>query len=185
MVATPTAAKLVGPDAALSLSNQDMTIRLTGRISGVPGITGSPVVVMPLQALGRSPPEPDLMLVAGPHLDGARLSAIVTRALPGGSVTLHAAALAALTGAPVQRAAEVTLVQAAATAAGFGALVLLLSLVLSARTRDLTLARLATMGLRAGTPSCCWPPRRCPRSWPPPSAVSPAPGRLRRWSGTR
>ena len=35
-----------------------------------------------------------------------------------------------------------------ATAAGFGALVLLLSLVLGARSRDLTLARLATMGLR-------------------------------------
>ena len=35
-----------------------------------------------------------------------------------------------------------------AAAAGFGALVLLLSLLLSARTRDMTLARLATMGLR-------------------------------------
>ena len=105
-------------------------------------------MVLPLQALGRNPPEPNLMLVSGPHLDGKRLSAVVRRALPGGTVTLRATALAALTGAPVPGAAKVTLAQAAATAAGFGALVLLLSLVLGARTRDLTLARLATMGLR-------------------------------------
>jgi hypothetical protein len=35
-----------------------------------------------------------------------------------------------------------------AAAAGFGALVLLLSLLLTARTREMTLAYLATMGLR-------------------------------------
>ena len=123
-------------------------MRLAGRISRVPGVAEGPVVVMPLRALGQNPPAPGLMLVAGLHLDGPRLSAIVARALPGGTVTLRAAVLAALTGAPVPRAAQVTLMQAAATAAGFGALVLLLSLLLGARTRDLTLARLATMGLR-------------------------------------
>jgi putative ABC transport system permease protein len=87
------------------------------------------------------------LLVSGPRLDGPRLRAIAARALPGGTVTLRAAVLAGLTGAPVPHAAEVTLVQVAATAAGFGLLVLLLSLVLAARTRDLTLARMATMGL--------------------------------------
>jgi putative ABC transport system permease protein len=35
-----------------------------------------------------------------------------------------------------------------AAAAGFGVLILLLSLLLTARTREMTLARLATMGLR-------------------------------------
>jgi putative ABC transport system permease protein len=149
-VATPGAAQPVGSaPAQLSLvgSTQNLTMRLAGRISRAPGIAGNPVVVMPLQALGRSPPGPNLMLVAGPRLDGKRLSAIVARELPGGAVTLRATALAALTGAPVPRAAQVTLVQAAATAAGFGVLVLLLSLVLGARSRDLMLARLAAMGL--------------------------------------
>jgi putative ABC transport system permease protein len=149
-VATPAAAQLVGSaPAQLSLfgTTQNLTMRLAGRISRVPGIAGGPVVVMPLQALGQNPPEPNLMLVAGPRLDGKRLSAIVGRELPGGAVTVRATALAALTGAPVPRAAQVTLVQAAVTAAGFGVLVLLLSLVLGARSRDLTLARLATMGL--------------------------------------
>jgi putative ABC transport system permease protein len=88
------------------------------------------------------------MLVAGPGLDAARLSAAVRRALPGGSVTLRATALAALTAAPVLRAAQTALAQGLATAAGFGALVLLLSLLLTARTREMTLSRLATMGLR-------------------------------------
>ena len=88
------------------------------------------------------------MLVAGPRLDAARLSAVVRRALPGGSVTLRAAALAALTAAPVPQAAQAALAQGMAAAAGFGALVLLLSLLLGARTREMTLARLATMGLR-------------------------------------
>jgi putative ABC transport system permease protein len=103
---------------------------------------------MPLRVLGQHQPA-NLILVAGPHLDGPRLTALVAREMPGGAaVTLRATALAALTGAPVPGAATATLAQAVVTAAGFGALVLLLSLVLGARTRDLTLARLATMGLR-------------------------------------
>jgi putative ABC transport system permease protein len=53
-----------------------------------------------------------------------------------------------MTAAPVPRAAQVALAQGMAAAAGFGALVLLLSLLLGAQTRDMTLARLATMGLR-------------------------------------
>ena len=153
--ATPAAAQLAGPGAtqfAPSTTNpavSTLTIRVAGRISGVPGLgLGGAVAVMPLQALGPDPPEPNLLLVAGPHLDGRRLTAIVGRELPGGTITLRSTALAALTGAPVPGAAKVTLAQAAATAAGFGALVLLLTLVLGARTRDLTLARLATMGLR-------------------------------------
>jgi putative ABC transport system permease protein len=50
----------------------------------------------------------------------------------------------------VPQAAQAALTQGIATAAGFGVLVLLLSLLLTARTREMTLARLATMGLRRG-----------------------------------
>jgi hypothetical protein len=81
------------------------------------------------------------MLVAGPGLDAARLTAAVGCALP-------ETALAALTTAPVPLAAQTALTQGMAAAAGFGVLVLLLSLLLTARTREMTLARLATMGLR-------------------------------------
>ena len=148
--ANAAAAQLVGAaPAQLSLdSTQTITIRVAGRIGGVPGVGADAVVVLPLRALGSAPPAPNLMLVDGSGLDGAQLRADVSRELPGGTVTLRAAALAAITGAPVPQAAQVALAQGMAAAAGFGALVLLLSLLLSARTRDMTLARMATMGLR-------------------------------------
>ena len=100
---------------------------------------------------GRAAPgpfEPNLLLVGGSGLNGAQLTAAVSRALPGASVTLRATALAALTTAPVLQAAQTALTQGLAAAAGFGVLVLLLSLLLTAQSREITLAALATMGLR-------------------------------------
>jgi putative ABC transport system permease protein len=152
VIATAAAAQLVGTGPiGLTVSTGTVTIQLAGRIGGVPGasgLSGGSVVLVPMQALGPNPPAPDLMLVAGSGLDEARLSAAVRGALPGASVTYRAAALAALTDAPVLQAAQTALTQGLATAAGFGALILLLSLLLNARTREMTLASLATMGLR-------------------------------------
>jgi putative ABC transport system permease protein len=148
-VASAAAAQLVGTaPITLTVGTSTITMQLTGRISGVPGVAGDEVVVLPLQASGPGPSEPNLMLVTGSGLDGARLSATVSHALPGASVTLRAPALAALTTAPVLQAAQTALTQGLATAAGFGVLVLLLSLLLTAQTREITLAALATMGLR-------------------------------------
>ncbi len=148
--ATAAAAQAMGTaPTSLVVGGTAITIRLAGQIGSVPGEESSnTAVVLPLRALGPNPPGPDLMLVAGPRLDATRLSAVVSRALPGASVTLRSAALTALTTAPVPQAARTALTQGIATAAGFGALVLLLSLLLTARTREMTLARLATMGLR-------------------------------------
>ena len=68
-----------------------MTIQVTGRISGVPGIGATNVALLPVAALGPPPrPTPSLMLVDGSGLDAARLHADVSRALPGGTVTLRA-----------------------------------------------------------------------------------------------
>ena len=150
-VATPAAAQAVGTaPTEVSEGSSTITIGLAGRIGSVPGETANAVVVVPQEPLGTSPPGPDLMLVAGPRLDGARLSAVVHRAQPDASVTLRATALAALTTAPVLQAARTALTQGLATAAGFGVLILLMSLLLTAQTRELTLASLATMGLRRG-----------------------------------
>ncbi len=152
-VATPAAAQAVGTaggtgPAEVSEGSSTITIRLAGRIASVPGATTNAVVVVPQEPLGTSPPGPDLMLVAGPRLDGARLSAVVHRAQPDASVTLRSTALAALRSAPVLQAARTALTQGLATAAGFGVLILLMSLLLTAQTRELTLVSLATMGLR-------------------------------------
>ena len=150
VVATSTAAPLVGraPTTLSVVGTGNFKIRLAGRTGRVPGSAEGTAIVLPLRVLGPQAPAPQLMLVAGPGLDAARLTAAVRRALPGASVTLRASALAALTSAPVLQAAQTALVQGTLTAAGFGALVLLLLLLLSARTREMTLVRLATLGLR-------------------------------------
>jgi len=148
-VATSAAAQLVGrAPTSLTVGTGSITIQLTGSITALPGVAADAVVMLPISALGPNPPGPNLMLVAGPGLDAAQLTADVHRGLPGGSVTLRAPALTALTTAPVPQAAQSALTLGMATAAGFGALVLLLSLLLTAQTREMTLARLATMGLR-------------------------------------
>jgi putative ABC transport system permease protein len=151
-VATAAAAQLVGTaPASVNVGATTITIRVAGRVGSVPGasaVAGGAAVVVPLQALGPDPPGPDLLLVAGSGLDGARLTQVVHSALPDAVVTLRSTALAALATAPVPQAAAEALTQGMATAAGFGVLVLLLSLLLSARTRELTLTRMATMGLR-------------------------------------
>ena len=147
------AAQLPGArPTTINVGTSTVTIQLAGRVGSVPGasgLAGGADVVVPLQAFGPNP-QPNLLLVAGPGLDAARLTAVVRGALPGAVVTARATALAALTTAPVLQAAQTALSQGLAAAAGLGVLVLLLSLLLNARTRELTLASLATMGLRRG-----------------------------------
>jgi putative ABC transport system permease protein len=151
-VATTAAAQLVGTaPATVTVGSGTIMIRVAGRVRSIPGasaVPAGPAVLVPLRALGPSPPGPNLMLVTGSGLDAARLTAAVHRALPDGVVTLRATVLAALATAPVPQAATGALTQGMVAAAGFGVLVLLLSLLLAARTREMTLARLATMGLR-------------------------------------
>ena len=147
-VGNAAAAQLLGTvPTEVGVGTSTITIGLAGRISGVPGVTASAVVVVPDEPLG-SKPGGNLMLVAGPRLDAARLSVVVHSTQPDASVTLRGTALAALTTAPVLQAARTALTQGLATAAGFGVLILLMSLLLTAQTRELTLASLATMGLR-------------------------------------
>jgi putative ABC transport system permease protein len=146
-VATAAASLSGSAPIGLSLGSATITIRLAGQIADVPGVSQG-AVLLPASALGSSPPEPNLELIGGPGLDGARLNAIVHRALPDGSVTLRAAVLSALTTAPVLQAARMALTPGLVAAAGFGALVLVLSLLLAAQTREMTMAGLATMGLR-------------------------------------
>jgi len=152
VVATPAAAQVTGlAPVSLTVGTHTITAQLAGQIAGVPGTSGAvgnAIVMVPLAAYGGAPLDPDLLLVAGPGLNGAQLTAAVNRELPGATVTLRSAILAALAGAPVPHAAQTALTQGIAAAGGFGVLVLLLSLLLNAQTRDMTLARLATMGLR-------------------------------------
>ena len=82
---------------------------------------------------------------AGPGRPGPRGQA----GGPRRAVTLRSRVQAAIASAPLPHGGFVTFAQGAAAAAGFSLLVVLLTLVLGARSRELTLARLATMGLAA------------------------------------
>jgi putative ABC transport system permease protein len=148
VLATRAAAYQLGSGStALQLGARRPAIRVVGTVSGVPGVASSAVVVLPAWAFGAKPPPATLMLVAGPHLDGSRLTAVVQRDLPGATVTLRSAILAGLAGAPLPHGGGVALTAGAAAAFGLILVILLITLVLSARSRELTLARLAAMGL--------------------------------------
>jgi putative ABC transport system permease protein len=88
------------------------------------------------------------MLVAGRGLDSSAFTAAVSRwHVAGATVTLRSQLLAALEQAPLQRGADAELALGGAAAAAGCLLVLLLTLLLSAQSRQLTVARAATMGM--------------------------------------
>jgi putative ABC transport system permease protein len=147
---SPAGRAMLGPRGQLYAAGRELRIRAAGSVASFPGVQpGGQFVVLPRWALGGHAPAATVLAIAGPRLDTAALSATARRAVPGAQVTLRSQVLAAISGAPLPHGGFVTYAQGAAAAAGFGLLVLALTLVLGARSRDLTLTRLATMGLAA------------------------------------
>jgi putative ABC transport system permease protein len=149
LAAATVAGAVPGHTATLQIGTRRLTVRLAGQVRSVPGVGAGALVVLPAWALGNRPP-PTVMLVAGPHVDGTGLTAAVRRALPGAPVILRSDVLAALARAPLPDAATHAIAESAAAAALFSALIVLISLLMSAPSRDMTLTRLATMGLGRG-----------------------------------
>jgi putative ABC transport system permease protein len=148
------AAQFGGRVATVEVAGRSVTVRIVGTgptMSQDEEITGSTVagcLVLPASALGAYAPVPDAMLVAGPNLDEHALTSLVGRWRgQGDSVLLQSSVLAELETAPVQQDTYIELLLGGAAAAIGCLLVLLLILLLSAQSRQLTLARTATMGL--------------------------------------
>ena len=103
---------------------------------------------------GISEPLPvNLMLLTGPSIDMTRLHAAVRATMPGAdapTITTRSRALQELTGAPLQQGTFLLFTLAIAFAAALALAVMLLELALGAADRELTMARLATMGLTEG-----------------------------------
>ncbi len=130
-----------------------LAVRIVGSVKSTPAVPeDGPFVVVPGWALDRAipasaRPTPNLVLITGP-VDQARLRAAVKKWLPGATtVMFRSAVLSSLTGATLPRGAYATFAQGAIAAAGFGVIIMLIMLALGARPRELTLARLFTMGL--------------------------------------
>ncbi len=153
---------LVSPGAAgivrrgpLLIASRLVRVHVAGSLARVPGVPGQgPFIVLPYRAagsaLGVSAVSPDIVLAVGPGIAQARFAALTSRLLPGATVTFRSRLLSALTQAELPHGAFVMFAVGVGAAAGFGAVIVAIMLALGARPRELTLARLATMGLSPG-----------------------------------
>jgi putative ABC transport system permease protein len=149
---------LASPDAAASLreaggvatiNGTEFHVSVRGLLASTPAApSGAPFVVLPVWAV-PSPPPPNMVLLSGPHIDRAALTAVVARTAPAVPVTFRLVVQASLAAAPLPGSAYEAYAQGSAAAAIFSLIVVLISLLLGARARELTDARLATMGVDA------------------------------------
>jgi putative ABC transport system permease protein len=148
VLASPAAVILLRATPIATIGLHTVRVRVAGVISSTPAMpVPGPFLVFPQWAEGPDQPPPNVMFLAGPHLDARALLATAQRTAPAVTVTLRSAVLAGLRAAPLPDAGYVAFAEGAAAAAGFSVLILMLTLVLGARSRELTLARLSTMGL--------------------------------------
>jgi putative ABC transport system permease protein len=154
---SPGAAALLGHRAPLQTLYGTLAVRQAGTLAATPALPGDRTfVIVPAWAAAarlRGLPAPNLLLLNaadGAQLNQSALTAAVARQLPGGTLTLRSAALAALTRAPLTHGAYTTLAEGTAAGAGLALIALLLALLLTARRRQHILARLSAMGLSPG-----------------------------------
>jgi len=132
---------------------QPVRVRVAGVVPATQALSGIPAfVIIPRSVLHSFavPPAPvpvNELLLTGAGIDRARLAAVVRDMIPEGEVTFRSDILDSLTTAPLQHGTFVLFALAVAVAVGLGLAVLLLELALGAAEREVTMARLATMGL--------------------------------------
>jgi putative ABC transport system permease protein len=158
VLASPGAVTQLGHrTTALSLQyGQRLRIQVVGagpamsRVQAITGINVQGYVVAPRSVANAFAPAPSTVLVAGPHLDGRALTMAVTKwHVAGAAIVVRSQLLASLESAPLQHGAYTELAFGGDAAAIGCMLVLLLTLMLSGQSRQMTLARASTMGLSA------------------------------------
>ena len=160
MLASPQAAALLGGREGGTIPPQEglpgLRVHVAGELQSTPAVpAGGAFIVLPLPAIHgfSQPPTPNLMLLTGPSIDMTRLHAAVRATMPGAdapAITTRSLALQVLTGSPLQQGTFLLFSLAIAYAAALALAVMLLELALGTADRELTTARLATMGLAEG-----------------------------------
>jgi putative ABC transport system permease protein len=179
VLASPQAVAYLGGRAGSTIFAQQglptLHVRVSGELQSTPALPGGGAfIVLPMSAIvGASGPLVNLMLLTGPSINLTRLKAAVQATTPGASaptvtttgsapvqasltgaqapaITTRSATLQALTEAPLQQGTFLLFTLAIAFAAALALAVMLLQLALGATDRELTTARLATMGLSEG-----------------------------------
>ena len=139
-----------GTTVDIGAGARPVRVRIAGQApvsSVISAVIGAQYLVLPRSALGASAEPPTVMLVVGAHLNVRDLTRAVRLLPPGTSLRLRRQVLTGLQDAPLQRNAYVAFAIGSAVAAVLSLLVLLLTLVIGARSRQQTLARMSTMGL--------------------------------------
>ena len=157
VLASPSAAAILGTAATQLTTLTAMgpvKVRVAGTLSDTPAQPGGGAfVVMRLQTLPgpAGQPLPGTVLVTGPMIDHAQLSAVAHKVIPGSILTFRTAVLASLASSPLQHGAGLIIALTIATAAAFGLFIVILGLALGSAERELTLARLTVMGHERAT----------------------------------
>jgi putative ABC transport system permease protein len=150
------AAKLgAGPVSILagaSYQQVRLTVQVVGlaaAMSGSPAVAGqgfSNYLVLPATALGSRAPAPLALMIRAPEA-GPALAGKLAHVAPRAQVTSRPAVLAQLESAPLQHGTYLALALGGDAAAAACLLVFLLTLLMAAPSRQMTLARMNTMGL--------------------------------------
>jgi len=150
LIASPgAAAALRAAHGIANINGNVLHVVVKAQLTSTPAApAGSPFIVVPSWAAGGNLP-PVMMLFSGPHIDQAALAAVVARTTPGTTVAFRSGMQVSLAAAPLPKATYLAYAEGSAAAAVFSVLVVLISLLLGARTRELVDARLSTMGLSA------------------------------------
>ena len=160
VLASPQAAAYLSGSGGSTITAQEglpgLRVRVSGELQSTPALpAGGAFMVLPRSAIrGVSGPLPvNLMLLTGASIDMTKLNAAVQATMPGvdsPTITTRTLALQELTGSPLQQGTFLLFTLAIAYAAALALAVMLLELALGAADREVTTARLATMGLTEG-----------------------------------
>ena len=157
VLASPSAAAILGRGIVQLTSHELMgpvRVRVTGVVARTPAEpAGGLFVLMPLRTLPGvlGQPTPNLALITGPDIDRAKLSRLVSSALPPATLAFRTDVLNGLGSAPLEHAAALLMTLTALIAGGLALVNLVFGFTLGARDRALTLARLNVMGYERDT----------------------------------
>lgn len=153
VIATPKlAAAIRAGYRQLGFAGSLLNVRLAGVTTATPALTGpgaDPFVIMPSWVVPRlaDGAAPNIELVIGPQLNSGALRKALRRTLPDSEVVLRQTGLAAQTGSPLVRSADIVFDLGVAAAVALSIAAILLGLLLSGRDRTRVSAWLAALGM--------------------------------------
>lgn len=151
VVATPkVAAAIRHGNRRLGFAGSLLTLRLAATTTATPGLPGGgPFVILPSWVVPRlqDGAMPNIDLIIGSRLNAGDLARTLARTLPDSEVQLRQAMLAAQTGSPLVRSADVAFDLGVAAAVAVTVAAILLGLLLSGRDRTRVAAWLTALGM--------------------------------------